>query len=351
MLSAASSKHDVDIIIVDNASDTGDRSLKANTIDSIKSKHFSNVTVVKNEHYIRTHGTALDLAVRSFGNEYDCLLCWESDISVFANDSVDWVASFLSSSDWMVGYDQRDFKGSKNYPTWYIMPNPGIYNLEILKEIDEIVRTTVQPFYFGQNYSKTKDIELKYEFGVFSEQRGFNEISDRCPDGIGNLAREFCVNSDDVYGLYENGQWLFFYMLRNSNMNYKSLYNNRVLKELNGELAPAYTEFGDGLFKHYWAGTRSWDFLTRTETNISQLNYIQHKITTEINLWKQLVPINIRKCVRDVYNSCRNDEYEVSNLRYVYDNKLGTRHSQKVSLDLSNWYKQEFLETDFGNLL
>ena len=354
VVASQNSKHDIDIIVINNADDYGNLSYKNHTISAITDvDYFNEVTIINNPNVAKTHGTALDCAVRYF-KDIDYLLCWESDIAIFDSRSIDWVIDYMDNNTWMAGYEIRDFNGNKNYKTWYIMPNPGIYRFDLLKEIDkQVTGNNDNLFYYGENYRDVVEEKYRYKFGVFSEQRGFKQISDKCPDGIGKLARNYETNNlyNGFWGMYENGQWLFFKVMRDYSLNSKSLYSNRLLVEYNGELAPSYTEFGDGLFKHYWAGTRSWDFLTHREDNLSQITYVNSKITTEMNLWKQIIPPNIRKCVRDIYNDCRNDEYELDNLMYIYNNKLGSEKSQRLSLDTANWYKREFLETDFGNLL
>ena len=80
---AKESIHDVEIVVIDNASDSGRRSFKSNTINSIATKDFSNITVLKNDRPIKFQGTALDMVVQYYDADY--LLCWESDIAIFDN--------------------------------------------------------------------------------------------------------------------------------------------------------------------------------------------------------------------------------------------------------------------------
>ena len=112
-----------------------------------------------------------------------------------------------------------------------------------------------------------------------------------------------------------------------------------------------YSAFGDNLFRHHWAGTRSWDFLIHEESNCSQINYVREKINIEIAAWKSIVPKHIRAIIPDVFNACRNDEFEYTNLRHIHDNNLGNPAKQALSLDIANWYKREFLDRNFMNLL
>lgn len=351
-------KYDIQILLIDNMADEGDRSYKKESINAIKfvPELSDNVTIMKNPEKVRFHGTTLDTAVRFFNTDY--LLCWESDIAIHNPDGwLDWVMSFINDEKtWMAGYEISDYTGSKDFHLWYVMPNPGIYRMDILKEINKDVENNHDfTHYYGNNYSEHKymvsnaDVEnpfaeeIGFRYGVFSEKRGFKETHPNCPDGKGKFART-------IYN-YENGQWLFYKMMRDyPNFTYKAFDQYRKLESCNGEQTPMYSEFGSNLFRHYWAGTRSWDFLTHPEANLSQINYVREKINIEINLWKQIVPEHIRKIVPDVFNSCRNDEFELTNLKYIYNNKMGNIRSQELSLSIHDWYKKEFLDNNFSNL-
>ena len=352
-------KYDIQLLLVDNAADEGDRGNKKEFIDAIKLVPELNdrTTILKNPEGIRFHGTTLDTAVREFDTDY--LLCWESDIAIYDNSWLDWIMSHIEDEKtWMAGYELFDYTGSSNTHIWYLMPNPGIYKMGLLKEINNEVESNIDfTHYWGDNYSQSKIMEsnanvevpfvreVGFRYGAFSEKRGFKGPHPNCPDGKGKFVRTNAFN-------YENGQWLFYRMMRDDrNFTHKSLPNHRQVESCNGELTPMYSEFGTNLFRHHWAGTRSWDFLTHPEANLSQINYIREKINIEINTWKTLVPLNIRKVIPEVFNSCRNDEVEYTNLRYIYDNKLGNKKSQELSLDIANWYKREFLDRDFMNLL
>lgn len=340
-------KYDIEILLVDNAPDEGWRSLKKSYIAAVKlvPELADKVTILKNPEKLAFHGTSLDTAVRYFNTDY--LICWESDIAIFSDDWLDWLVSYIETdeSTWLAGYEFTDYYNSRNTIVWYVMPNPGIYKLSVLKSIDsEVINNTDFTYYFGSNYSNSKVLIPEYRPGVFSERRGFKEPHPNCPDGKNGLIRP-------TANYYENGQWLFYKTMRDyPNLNYKCLPNSRKLEVCNGETTPMYSEFGGGKFKHYWAGTRSWDFLLHPEQNLSQINYIREKINIEINLWKQIVPERIRKIVPDVFNSCRNDEFELTNLKYIYDNKMGNIRNQELSLSIHDWYKNEFLSNNFSNL-
>lgn len=352
-------KYDIQILLVDNTANDGFRSHKKETINAIElvPELTENLTIIRNPENIPFHGTSLDTAVRFFNTDY--LLCWETDIAIFSDTWLYWIMSHIEDpKTWMSGYELADFYGNKNLSIWYVMPNPGIYRMDILKEINSEVENNKDfTHYWGENYSESRVLEsdanvevpfvkeVGFRYGVFSEKRGFKEVHPNCPDGKGPFARKNTFN-------YENGQWLFYRMMRDPrNLQYKSLENNRLLEQCNGATTPMYSEFGNGLFRHYWAGTRSWDFMSYPEYNLSQINYVREKIKIEIEVWKQIVPAHIRKIVPEVYNSCRNDEFEYQNLRYIYDNHQGNSASQALSLDVANWYKSEFLDTNFQNLL
>jgi hypothetical protein len=350
-------KYDIQILLVDNTADESYRSYKKETINAVKlvPELSDRVTIMKNPEGVRFHGTALDTAVRFFNTDY--LLCWETDIAIFSDDWLDWLIFNLEDpTTWMAGYE-LDTHG-KDVHIWYVMPNPGIYRMGLLKDIDTEVQNNLDfTHYYGDNYSTAKVMEsnanvevpfvreVGYRYGVFSEKRGFKDTHPNCPDGKGNFVRQNPFH-------YENGQWLFYRMMRDSrNLKYVSLPQNMLREPCNGEMTPMYSEFGGGLFKHYWAGTRSWDFMTHPEANLSQINYVREKIKIEIEVWKQIVPEHIRRIVPEVYNSCRRDDWEYTNLRYIYDNKMGNSASQALSLDIAEWYKREFLDTNFENLL
>lgn len=339
-------KYDIEVLVVDNAAQEGDRSLKKSYIDAVLNapELADKVSVILNTEDIAFHGTALDTAVRYFNTDY--LICWESDIAIYNDNWLDWMMTYVDDSTWMAGYEFTDYNNSRDTIVWYVMPNPGIYKLDILKSIDdEVVANKDFTYYYGENYGSSQILAPDYTPGVFSERRGFKEVHPNCPDGQGKLARPSA-------NYYENGQWLFYKMLRDHpTLTYKVLDQHRHIERCNGELTPMYSAFGNNLFRHHWAGTRSWDFLTHPEANLSQINYIREKINIEINTWKTLVPLSVRKVIPEVFNSCRNDEVEYANLRYIYDNKLGNQKSQELSLDIANWYKREFLDRDFMNLL
>ncbi len=340
-------QYDIQILVVDNTDDVLYRSYKKETINALKlvPELTDKVTIIKNPEKIRFHGTALDTAVRYFNTDY--LLCWETDIAIFNDNWLDWVMSHIEDHNvWMAGYEFLDYNNSRDNIVWYVMPNPGIYRMDILKEINKEVEDNSDVTHrYGNNYSFSNNDTANHRYGVFSEKRGFKDIHPNCPDGKGMLARPNPYH-------YENGQWLFYRVMRDDRpFIYKVLQQYRHLENCNGETTPMYSEFGGGRFKHYWAGTRSWDFMTHPEANLSQINYVREKIKIEIEVWKQIVPEHIRKIVPEVYNSCRRDDWEYTNLRYIYDNKMGNVNSQALSLATANWYKKEFLDTNFQNLL
>ncbi len=351
-------KYDIQLLLVDNAADEGSRSLKKEFINAIKLAPELNdrVTIITNPEGIRFHGTTLDTAVRELNTDY--LLCWESDIAIYKEGWLDWIMSHIEDEKtWMAGYELLDYAGSADALIWYVMPNPAVYRMDILRELNsEVENNTDFTHYWGDNYSQSRVMESEsdlnpfvkevgFRYGIFSERRGFPTTHNNCPDGKGKFARPHPY-------VYENGQWLFYRVMRDDrSFNYKTLQNHRQVENCNGQPAPMYSEFGDGLFRHFWAGTRSWDFLTHPEANTSQINYVREKINIEINTWKSIVPKNIRKIIPDVFNSCRNDDFEYANLRHIYDNKLGNKRSHELSLDIANWYKREFLDRDFMNLL
>lgn len=330
--------YDIEILVIDNVADEGYRGLKKTFIDALRSSPelSSNISIIKNPENTRFHGTALDTAVRYFNTDF--LLCWESDIAIFNDNYLEWLLSFMTDPmTWMAGYEFTDYNDSKDTIVWYVMPNPGIYRLSILKEIDNFVQSNTDfTYYWGENYTQSKVMPPIYKPGVFSERRGFREVHPNCPDGKGKLVRP-------TPEYYENGQWLFYKMMRDfPQYNYKILDQKRQLDDYNGELTPSFSDFGDGRFRHYWAGTRSWDFLIHPEQNRSQINYVKEKIETEIKIWKSIVPYSIRKIIPDVFNACRNDDFEISNLNFLNNN---------ISTIATQWYKTKFLDTNFQELL
>ena len=339
-------KYDIEILVMDNAAQEGGRSLKKSYIDAVLNapELADKVTTLLNTEDIAFHGTALDTAVRYFNTDY--LICWESDIAIYNDNWLDWMMTYIDDGTWMAGYEFTDYSNSRDTIVWYVMPNPGIYKLDILKTIDNEVRANKDyTYYFGENYCSSQVVTPNYAPGVFSERRGFKEPHPNCPDGKGKLARPHPE-------YYENGQWLFYKILRDyPELNYKVLDQHRQVEHCNGELTPMYSAFGDNLFRHHWAGTRSWDFLIHEESNCSQINYVREKINIEIAAWKSIVPKHIRAIIPDVFNACRNDEFEYTNLRHIHDNNLGNPAKQALSLDIANWYKREFLDRDFMNLL
>ena len=329
-------KYDIEVLLIDNVDSIGGRSPKKNFIDAVKlvPELCNEITLVENPEKTKFHGTALDHAVRYFNTDY--LLCWESDIAIYKDDWLDWIMAYIKDDNiWMAGYEFTDHYESKDSIAWYVMPNPGIYRMSILKEINkECQDNKDMTFYWGENYFQNKIIDPYYQMGCFSERRGFKNIHLNCPDGKGKLARP---NAE----YYENGQWMFYKMMRDyPNLFYKVFQQERKLQNYNGELAPTHCCFGDGRFLHYWAGTRSWDFLIHPEQNISQINYVKEKILLEMNIWKERVPERIRKVVPEVFNSSKNVVFEYDNLKWIYNNNVGTVHHRNLSLGVADWYKK-----------
>ena len=345
-----SDRYDIRIIVIDNMDEEGPRSNKKITIRAISDvpefKEF--VTVVKNPLRIKGHGMALDIGLKAMP-DIDYLLCSETDIIV-KDDWLDWLMLHLDSKTWMAGFEFIAESGTRNVLSWYVMPNPGIYRADILRLIDEEVRNNKENmYYFGDAFTKTwspapaSDID---QYGAFSELRGFKQLSEHNPDGKGAHIRP-------TPGHYENGQWLFFRVLaEDSGYQFRGLdCKNEYAVYSNGVSARSQTVFGDGKIIHYWAGTRSYDFMTHPEMNQNQINYVRQKIDLEVNVWKQVVPFEIRKIVPEIYNECRNDKAEIENILFLYNEEGVSPQTKALSKEIADWYKLNFLDTDFMGIL
>lgn len=351
-------KFDLRVMVVDNSTEEGVRSFKKNSINAIKGvlDIDGDVSVVKNPSPLPFHGTTLDYAVEAMDVDY--LLCWESDINILSDDWFDFIWSHVDNQPdvWMAGYEFRTYEGKTHGIEWYVMPNPGIYRMDILKEIHAEVKSNKSAdHFFGEGYSKSANIpisppefgrppEIHFEYGVFSERRGFPEAHPNSPDGKGEMARPHAC-------FYENGQWLFYRMMRDPRgLNSRSMGAHLQVDMVNGSLTPMFADFGNGMFRHYWAGTRSWDFLTHEENNSSQINYVRPKIEKEIELWRQTVPDEIRSIIPDVFNSMRRDDAEIANLRHMVEHGNAPPDCRKLAMEASEWWQKEFLNSNFTNL-
>ena len=200
-------KYDIQLLLIDNAADEGDRGNKKEFIDAIKLVPELNdrTTILKNPEGIRFHGTTLDTAVREFDTDY--LLCWESDIAIYDNSWLDWVMAHIEDEKtWMAGYELFDYTGSSDTHIWYLMPNPGVYKMDLLKEINSEVETNLDfTHYWGDNYSQSKVMEsnanvevpfvreVGFRYGVFSEKRGFKEEQYAIVHPGGTLGRRLLI--------------------------------------------------------------------------------------------------------------------------------------------------------------
>lgn len=348
-------RFDFEILVVDNASNFGPRSYKKPFINALRpiAEGSPNVRIIENQSKVPFHGTALDLAVQEL--KTDLLLCWETDIMVTSDDWLDFLLDSLGDS-WMTGYEWRADDGSTGWLTWYAMPNPGLYRMDILKEIHAEVRANQSPVhYWGEGYAQSKIMQatssfgsddpdvIGFDYGVFSEKRGFAETHPDCPDGKGVFARpnQCC---------YENGQWVFYRMMRDHRkLSHSFLPSTRKNDSINGVVYPQYSDF-DGHLRHYWAGTRSWDFFTHPERNWSQISYVRPKIETEISLWRETVPEEYRKLVPDVFRSCRRDNIEIDNLRFIALEESAPPHLRAESQATADWYREFMSETDYDSL-
>ena len=340
----------IDIIVSDNSLPYTSKGKKRNFIRALSDVDYFREQGVKFFQLPETnkfHGTCLNFAVRYF-HYCDYLLCWETDIVCHSDDWLDSVLSYMEDETvYMAGYENIHFDQGRDSRDWYIMPNPGIYRQNVLLEMDKaIIRNKDQTAYYGENYSLTDQCELNpymNDVGVFSERRGFKEPHELCPDGKGMFIREHSL-------WYENGQWLFYHMLREGR-NAKAFKSEDFYKEHNGEKVRDKTTFEDSKFAHYWAGTRSWDFLTHQEANLSQINYVRPKIEFEMELWKASVPKDIREIVSRVFNQDRDDICEFNNLKYIDTNSLGADSHRALARDTAHWFKSEFMDKNYANLL
>lgn len=339
----------IDIIVTDNTLPYTSRGKKRNFIKALSEPEYfreQGVKFFQPPEIQKYHGTSLNFAVRYF-HYCDYLICWETDIIACSEDWLDTVLSYMEdNSVWMTGYENIHFNLDRDSRDWYIMPNPGIYRqADLLKMDAEILKNKDRTAYFGENYSLTEQCPVEYmnDVGVFSEKRGFKDVHALCPDGKGRFVRPSAL-------YYENGHWLFYRMLREGR-NAKAFKYEDFYEILNNENVRSRTEFEDGKFVHYWGGTRSWDFLTHQEANLSQINYVKPKIELEVSLWRMLVPEEIRAMVPKVFRWDRDDIYELDNLRYIDMHKLGNDSHHILARETANWFKTEFLDKNYDNLL
>lgn len=333
-------KYDIEIMVVDNVPKEGGRSLKKgfiNALTRVPEFNVEGIRIFENPEEVKFHGSALDTGVRQSNADY--LLCWETDIISFRPDFLDWMFMQLRDDRYMVGYEWLAQDGGRDHIPWYVMPNPGLYRMDILKEINaEVEADKSDIHYWGENYSQQDHIPVARN-GVFSERRGFPQVSDKCPDGKGRMARP---NAQ----YYENGQWLFYRLMRDEReFTYGVLPVERMMKNYKGQMAPECAKFDD-YFSHYWAGTRCYDFYIHPEQNRSQINYVQEKIQFEIDMWRKYVPRSIREIAVEVFKECRNDEWEYKNLSWLWDNERN-----QTACVTAEWFKTLFLDTNYEGLL
>lgn len=354
--------YQIDIMVCDNTRHYTIRGKKKNFIKAVSEPEYfkqQGVKIFQTPDIAKGHGTTLNFAARYF-HYCDYVLCWETDIACFNDDWFETLLSYLEDGSWMAGYELVHHIQGKDNNDWYVMPNPGIYRSDVLLRLDaEVLKNKSQTVYYGENYSQSMtlyDIRsdkpsniMKHDtvcindIGVFSERRGFPEVSDLCPDAKGNFIRTIPM-------WYENGQWLFYRMLREGGT-YKVIPCEDFYSNFNGQEAREKTEFLGGKFVHYWAGTRSWDFLTHPEANLSQINYVRPKIEKEMAIWRLLVPEEIRKHVPEVFNMDRNDHEEIEGLKHIDTVKMGNPIHHEIARETAAWFKSEFIDTDYGNLL
>jgi hypothetical protein len=316
------------------------------------------VKIFQTPDIAKGHGASLNFAARYF-HYCDYLICWETDM-ICHSDWFETLLSYMEGDVWMAGYEHIHRIHGKDHRDWYVMPNPGIYRVADLLRIDsEVLMNQNRLARFGENYSEEtftpdirqghvaleflkKDIACMNDLGVFTERRGFAETSDLCPDGKGSFMRPTPL-------WYENGQWAFYYMQREGAL-FRILQCKDFYRDYNGDIAREKTVFENGKFTHYWAGTRSWDFLTHKERNLSQINYVRPKIELEVALWKEVVPDEIRTIVPEVFNMDRSDEQDFNNLAYIDTTKMGEPYHQQIARETAEWFKSEFIETNYNVL-
>ena len=337
------SKYSVEVLVVDNVESKFPQKC---FVDALKIFNNEDIKIrfIDNPEMPKFHGTALYIGVCELNTDY--LLCWETDIVALKSDWLDWLLSFFEDSNlWGVGTNYGIHDGYNDFNYHIPIPDPGIYRMSILKEINKECQDNKEPvFYYGKDYKEFVKEDLQSKWGVFSERRGFKETHPNSPDGKEGKGIKYGA------GGFLHGEWLAFRMLRDGRFHSTYIPQNVFMFE---EDFIKYTSYGGDRIRHYWFGSSKWQFLMGEELNWVQIKTMRLRIEEEIKIWKMIVPKEYRKKVIELFNKIRNDKFQINNIKHIYNNKLYPEkpYIQELSLEISNWWKQEFLDTNFQNLL